>query len=398
MKQSHTDFFIEIASAQRYKHGQVVCGDSLLSRKIPAQQRLVSVLSDGLGSGIKANVLSSLTASMAMKYATHKRNLVHAAETIMRTLPMDALRKISYATFTIVDVEKNGTCHILEYDNPPAIVLRQGTVLSLASTTTSGILDASRTYQLHHRSVQLQQGDTVVFFSDGVSQSGMGSPRFPFGWEEQGVSDFVQFTLQRQPTISARALAAQVVEHAFANCHYQATDDITCAVINIRKPRRLLVTTGPSVDLSRDAVMAQQVAHFDGQTAICGGTTASIVARELNRAVTVDIATLDPVVPCTSHMAGVDLVTEGMITLAKVIELLELGLPYDDMKQVNGAVKLIELFQESDIIEFVVGTKINEVHQDPTMPLELGIRRNSIKSLARLLEEKLLKEVKITYI
>jgi hypothetical protein len=87
-----------------------------------------------------------------------------------------------------------------------------------------------------------------------------------------------------------------------------------------------------------------------------------------------------------------------MITLAKVIELLERGLPYDEMKQVNGAVKLIELFQECDIIEFVVGTKINEVHQDPTMPLELGIRRNSIKSLARLLEEKLLKEVKITYI
>lgn len=398
MNRNYADVFIEAASAQRYKHGQLVCGDTLISRKIPAQKRLISVLSDGLGSGIKANVLSSLTASMAMKYATHKRNLVHAAETIMRTLPMDALRKISYATLTIVDVEMNGLCHILEYDNPPAIVLRQGRVITLGSTTTSGSLDASRTYELHHRSITLQEGDTVVYFSDGVSQSGIGSPRLPFGWEEQGVADFLQYTLHRQPAISARALAAQVVEHAFANCHYKATDDITCAVINVRKPRRLLVTTGPSVDPSRDAVMAQQVAQFDGQTAICGGTTATIIARELKRSVTVDIATLDPVVPCTSHMAGVDLITEGMITLAKVIELLERGLPYDEMKQVNGAVKLIELFQECDIIEFVVGTKINEVHQDPTMPLELGIRRNSIKSLARLLEEKLLKEVKITYI
>lgn len=398
MNQSHRDFFIEIASAQRFKHGQMVCGDTLISRKIPAQQRLVSVLSDGLGSGIKANVLSSLTASMAMKYATHKRDLMHAAETIMRTLPMDTLRKISYATFSIIDVEMDGQCSIVEYDNPPAIVLRKGEVLQLPITTSSGVLDQSRTYDLHYRSIKLQEGDTVIFFSDGVSQSGMGYPRFPFGWEECGVIDFVQFTLQRQPTISARALAAQIVEHAFANCHYKAADDITCAVINVRKPRRLLVTTGPSVEPSRDARMAQQVAHFDGQTAICGGTTATIVARELNRKVTLDIAALDPDVPCTSHMDGVDLVTEGMITLAKVIELLETDMPYEEMKRANGAVKLIELFQESDIIEFMVGTKINEVHQDPTMPLELGIRRNSIKSLARLLEEKLLKEVKITYV
>lgn len=393
------DSFIEVAHVQKFKHGQKVCGDTFMSMKVKHDKRIIAVLSDGLGSGVRANVISTMTATMAMTYSSNKYDTIKAAETIMNTLPIDSVRKISYATFTIVDIDFEGKCDIIDYDNPPFILIRDGKSFKTPNEKYFGnISNLSRKYVLNISSFKLQLGDKLIIFSDGVSQSGMGTNALPFGWGMENIQKFCEHLAARYPNMSARGFAHEIVEYANANSNYEPQDDITCCVINVREPRMLAVLTGPPVDKSKDSYLAEIVNNFRGKKAICGGTTAKILSRELQREVEVDISTLDPVVPCSSRMEGVDLVTEGMLTMGEALKYLESKEFMENIKVENGATKLVNLFLNSDIIEFYVGTKINDAHQDPNMPVELGIRRNTVRSIAKVLEERYLKDTKITFV
>jgi hypothetical protein len=168
-------------------------------------------------------------------------------------------------------------------------------------------------------------------------------------------------------------------------------------VIYYRWPRRLLVITGPPFNRERDGELAERVQTFDGRKVICGGTTAGIVSRLLNRHVSVNLAQLDPEIPPAAVMDGVDLVTEGTVTLAKVAQILERGNAVE-MARKNPATDLISLMLQSDIVEFLVGTRINEAHQDPNVPVELDLRRNIVRKIAQLLETRHLKEAPVRFI
>jgi hypothetical protein len=158
----------------------------------------------------------------------------------------------------------------------------------------------------------------------------------------------------------------------------------------------LLVATGPPIDPARDADIARAVDRFPGKTVLAGGTTANLVARELGRRVRVDLHNRDPEIPPVSHMNDVDLITEGTITVSRVVELLESGTR--DPARINGATMLLDRLLASDEIHFIVGTKINEAHQNPSVPMELEIRRNLIKRLCTTLEERYLKHTTIRFV
>jgi hypothetical protein len=164
-----------------------------------------------------------------------------------------------------------------------------------------------------------------------------------------------------------------------------------------RNPRRLLVLTGPPFSRDKDPELARLVNTFDGRKVVCGGTTANILGRLLKRDIAMDLDFFDPEVPPTSRMKGVDLITEGTITLAKVASLLEDGVNPDTLAR-NAVRQLVSLLLDSDIVQFVVGTRINEAHQDPSIPAELDLRRNIIKRIARQLEQKHFQETSIRYL
>jgi hypothetical protein len=382
---------IEVDHASHPKHGQVVAGDVFVSRKLRAEDRVVSVLSDGLGSGIKASVLATLTATMGLKYAASFVDVRKSAEIIMDTLPVCKVRKISYSTFTIVDVAGDGEARIIEHGNPPALLLRGDGAIRLASRTVR--LERWQERPIGHSACRLRIGDRIVCLSDGVTQSGMGAPAMPLGWGEDAATAHALALIRAEPGISARRLAAAMVERAVRNDGGRPKDDVSCAVIHFRRPRRLLVLTGPPFARDHDAELAELVQTFRGRKAICGGTTASIVARRLARPVRVILDDLDPDLPPRSEMEGVDLITEGTLTLGKVAELLEAGA--GEAPPANAAGRLLELLLESDCIDFVVGTRINEAHQDPNIPQELELRGTLVKRIARLLEEKHLKETQV---
>lgn len=389
--------FIEVDHSRKFKESRFVGGDIFLSRKIKDENRMVAVLSDGLGSGIKASVLSTLTATMALNYASNNFDLYKTARVIMKTLPVCSERKISYSTFTIIDIDKNGNTNIAEYGNPAFILLRNGKIHEIPGDKVSFSHDNIKNDNLYFYKFRVQMGDSIIVFSDGVTQAGTGTPSYPLGWGDKPVGEFVTHIVESNKGISARELSRKIVNKACSIDNYRAGDDITCGIINIRKPRKLLVMTGPPINRDRDKEMAAILDSFKGKKIICGGTTTNIISRELKRDVTVNLKDFNPNIPATSSMEGTDLITEGSLTMGEVVKILENDINPETLST-SGATKMIQLLLDSDIIHFVVGTKINDAHQAPNVPVELEIRRNIIKKIVDLLEEKHLKETSLQFI
>jgi len=395
--------FIEVEHFQLCKYNQNAPGDVFLSQKNPSDGRVITALSDGLGSGIKAGVLATLTATMAAKFISCNIPIRKASEIIMDTLPVCSLRGISYATFTLVDITPDASVKIMEYDNPPYTFIRKETMLEPTKRTTAferrdKSTGPKKDTNVLYSHFKAQSGDRLIFFSDGVSQAGMGTKPHPFGWTTAKAREFALESIRQKPEISARELAHSIVQKASQIDLFKPKDDISCGVIYFREPRDMLILTGPPVHPESDQEIANIFSSFTGNKVVSGGTTAAIISRELNRQIKVNMKSYDKNVPPWSEMEGADMVTEGIITLGAVQAMLE------DRHEIeahagdrDAASRMIGLLLDSDRITFIVGTKINEAHQDPTMPVELEIRRNVVKRIASLLKEKYLKEVQIRY-
>ena len=392
----NNDNFIEVDFFQKNKAGNVVCGDSFMSQKLKGEGRIISVLSDGLGSGIKACVLSTLTATMAMHFTAMNESIFQTSKSIMNTLPRDMVRKISYSTFCICDIDCFANVKIIEYETPAYYLYRGGRFLDIPKQKIPVERDDLENTFLWISEFKLEKEDRIIFFSDGVSQSGMGSASMPFGWEE-GAKAYIAGLIEHRADISAKELAHKIVAQAEKNDGYSLKDDTSCCVIYMRKPRNLLVCTGPPFDEKNDKYLANQVKEFQGKKILCGGTTATIISRELGAHMEVDMNIVDKELPPISHMDGVDLVTEGILTLGKVERILTSG-DTEGHKEPGPAETVVRMLLNSDKITLLVGTRINIAHQDPNLPVELEIRRNVVKKIKYLLETKYLKDVEIMYI
>jgi hypothetical protein len=391
------DFYIEVNSQQRNHDEERICGDVFLYKYIKEEERVITVLSDGMGHGVKANILATLTATMALNFAREHKEVDRIAEIIMNTLPVCSERKISYSTFTIVDIESSGRANILEYDNPSAIILRGSKEFDPGWKKV--VLEKGKHAGkiLKTCSFMPQKEDRIIICSDGVSQSGMGSEALPFGWERDNIASYALSLVSGEQSISAITLAGKIVTMAHKNDAYKAKDDISCAIIYFREPRKLMICTGPPYDKEKDRELAAKITAYNGKVILCGGTTADIVARELNRTIVDELIFEDPELPPESFLEGIDLVTEGILTLQKVNELLK---TYNNSVRLGKgpADKIVKMLMESDEIHFIIGTRINIAHQDPNLPVDLEIRRTVVKRIARLLEEKWLKKVSFEYI
>lgn len=390
-----TTAFIDVDHAQACKHGQSICGDVFLSHRIKEEGRVVAVLSDGLGSGVKASVLANLTAAMALKFATACTDPRIWARSIMDTLPICEVRKISYSTFTLIDLEENGFLRFIEHGNPPLTLLRGDREVPLERSLIT--LERWRDRLIYHGRVKLEIGDRLLCWSDGITQSGMGRQSMPFGWTQKAAVVHAGGLIRATPDLSSRRLATALLAQALINDRGAAGDDTSSAVVHFRVPRQLLIMTGPPFAPQRDFELARAALTFSGKKIICGGTTATIIGRILNRPVTVDLAAVDSGMPPPAHMEGIDLITEGALTLAHVAELLAEETTAQHLPA-NPAGDIVRLMLGSDIIHFLVGTRINEAHQDPKTPRELDLRRNIIRRIVSLLEEKHLNATSVRFI
>lgn len=390
-------FYIEVNAELKNHHEARICGDVFLSRRLNDENRIIAVLSDGMGHGVKANMLATLTATMALNFTLEHKEVHRIAEIIMNTLPVCSERKMSYSTFTIIDIEFDGNVRILEYDNPTTIILRGTEVFEPQWTCV--MLEGEKNAGKEIKSCEFtpEKEDRIIFFSDGVAQSGLGGGKYLFGWGRENALDYVLDVVRHEQDIAAPNLAHKVVNMAHVNDGYLSKDDTSCAVIYFRQPRKLLLCSGPPFEDHNDKTLADKVRSFQGKKIVCGATTGDILARELNREIIDTFDFDDPDLPPISLMDGIDLVTEGILTLGKATEILKVY--NSSTKLTKGpADRIVQMLIESDEIHFIIGTRINIAHQDPSLPVELEIRRTVIKRIAKLLEEKFLKEVKLTFI
>jgi hypothetical protein len=332
-----------------------------------------------------------MTATMALKFTASAMDIRRSAEIIMDTLPICSVRKISYSTFTVVDMASTGETRIIEHGNPPFLLVRPNGELNVQKNEVRP--DRWQDRIISFSSFDVHREDRIIFFSDGITQAGMGEFRTPLGWGLENVSKFVREKIDRYPYISARELSRLLVARAEEVDGLSAKDDITCGVVYFRSPRQLLVITGAPFNRAHDHDLAKMAERTSGRKVICGGTTANIISRLLNRTIQIDMRQqLHPRIPPSARMEGFDLVTEGTLT-----RLLEDCYAPEEMAS-NPAVRLAAMLLDSDIVKFAVGTRINEAHQDPNIPVELDLRRNIVKRIAQLLENKHMKRVIIQYI
>jgi hypothetical protein len=397
MMSENTDYHVEIDLEQKRPKDQVACGDVFLSKRIKEDGRTILVLSDGIGHGVKASVLASLTATMALNYATFHTKPDIAARIIMNALPKSSDGLENYATFTLIEIEADGKVKIINYDNPKTIILRGNNILNPTEyhLEIQGLENAGKI--LRCREFQSRKEDRMIFMTDGITQSGLGSKRYPMGWGRDTVEEFAISQISRMPEISATKLAKKIINQANMNDEFDLKDDTTCGVIYFREPREFMLITGPPFYKIKDYEFVNNIKNFKGKKVICGGTTSEIIARELELELSSDHEFYKTALPPKSKMDGFELVSEGLLTIGKVEEILE-NYTSETRLGDSSADDIVRFLLDHDIIHLIVGTRINWAHQDPDQPVELEIRKVVVKRIIKLLEEKFFKEVRPDYV
>ncbi|MBQ2983653.1 MAG: SpoIIE family protein phosphatase [Candidatus Gastranaerophilales bacterium] len=384
--------FIDIACSQKKKYNQNAYGDYFASNRFPNMNRIVAVLSDGLGSGIKANILACMTSTMLLKFMENHSDIEKSCEIIMNSLPVCKIRGISYSTFSAIDCFENGKAKIVEEGNPDFIWIRNNEVLKPEFQTIQSKDFKNRKMKFYD--IQLERYDRIIFCSDGATQVAMGSKEFPLGLERSGLIKIILKKLEQEPEISSKDLSDFLIKQIqYIAPKKELKDDTSIVSIYCRDPRESLIFTGPPYHSEKDSFYANNFINFKGKKAISGGTTANIISRELNIPVSADLSTNTGKLPGLLKMEGVDLVTEGILTLTKTLEYLK-----NEKPEKNAAKVLMDFLLDSDVINFLVGAQVNKAHYDPSLPIEIEIRKNIIKQMAQVLEEKYLKKVNIQFI
>lgn len=385
-------FYIDIACKQQNCKREKVCGDTFLYRRASGGTRSIIVLSDGMGHGVKASILSNITASMIVNFNYEKLNVEHLARTILKSLPVCNIRKVSYSTFSIVDIDLvGGVATIIEYDNPKRLIF-SGAKRLLTIDEVFAVKSAIRNQVISSTRFKISEGDRIVLMSDGVSQSGMGT-KYRFGWGRDTVESYVKQMIEKEPYISSEEVARRVVWESICNDGGVTNDDVSCAVITIRKPKCVLLCTAiPTGDVDEEYIA--MLNNFAGTKIICGYLLATMISQKTGKTIEKTNVSKDPNIQPDWNMEGIDIVSESLVTLSIVHDLLENGEAYKEREGI--AFKIVEALLENDIINIVIGRQRNKgwVYKIDDYDLRLNIMLHIIESL----EKKYSKEVNVTYI
>lgn len=373
------------------KYGEELCGDKVECRQ--NENSFIMVLADGLGSGVKANILSTLTSTIISEMIRDGSTMSEVVETITATLPECQERHVAYATFTILQVYYDGHAKLVEFDNPAAIILRNGRELSLDREV----------YTLGNRTIkesnfEVLPEDVVVFFSDGIIHAGIGTV-LNLGWDHKEVVQYLEQVCRPKDT-------ARIVNHLLLTCVNdlyggKPGDDSTVAVARILSATETIVMVGPPVSPQDDEAVVNRLLKATGKKICCGGTTSNIVSRITGNPIEMDmLESLVGDVPPIAYIKGIDLVTEGVLTLGKVNEhLKECVISEDyrenliDGREKDGASLLCRmLLKESTRITFMVGCSDNPAHKAmaySTISISAKIRlienmANSLRALGKI--------------
>lgn len=370
-----TPHYIDVATHSINKFGEELCGDKV--EIIKNENRTIVVLADGLGSGVKANILATLTTKIMITMLEQGADLKETISTITDTLPICQIRKIGYSTFSILDIDEQLNARIIEYDNPPAFIIRDKKLVYPEKK-----LIQSSEKNIWVTEIKLKLDDEVILCSDGVIHAGVGV-MLNHGWEWPHVAAFIE----EQDIHSSDKLNRRLIETCYKLYDGKPGDDATVVTTRVRKPEITQIFTGPPDEKSKDAITVQNFVSQSGRKVVCGGTAANIISRELDCEIFTEIEYIDPTVPPTARIKGFDLVTEGVLTLKMALNKLKLinqSCEEPIFNGKDGVSRLLKiLLEDSTHVHFWVGRAINPAHQNPGFPKDLSIKINIIREIEK---------------
>ncbi|WP_251859529.1 SpoIIE family protein phosphatase [Clostridium sp. Marseille-Q2269] len=372
--------FVEVAFHSLNKYGEELCGDMV--EVVRLSQCTIIVLADGLGSGVKANILSTLTSKIAATMLKEGANLYDTVDTIVNTLPICKIRNIAYSTFTLIKIYNNGDTYIAEYDSPPIFIIRDNKYLDFPKKEI--IINSKKVLESN---IKLKPGDFITVVSDGVIHAGLGEI-LNLGWQWKNVKDYLE--RRSYQDVSAQFIAKDLLEVCWDLYVGKPGDDITVVSVDIKEPAYVDLFTGPPKNKTKDKYIATQLMESKGKKIICGGTTSNIFQRELNKSLKVNLELINNNLPPTANMEGIDLITEGVLTLSRVLEIIKsysdpfckIDSEDDLILGKDAACLLVKLLMECTHLNIWVGSAMNPAHQNPNLPVDLSIKLKLVEELS----------------
>ncbi|WP_333645741.1 SpoIIE family protein phosphatase [Lacrimispora sp.] len=388
---------VDVAYKSLNKFSEILCGDKV--EILHTGDSNIMILADGMGSGVKANILATMTSKILGTMFLNGATLDECVETIVETLPVCQVRQVAYSTFSILQVFNSGEAYLVEFDNPGCIFIRNGSLVSIPKNSR-----VIRDKQINEYRFRVKKGDALVLMSDGTIHAGVGQ-LLNFGWQWDELAAYA--VKQYRMTISAVRLATALSRACDELYQFRPGDDTTVAVMRIidRKPVHLM--TGPPKRQDDDEGMIKDFLSGDEgvKRIVCGGTSANIVSRVTGKKLDVSLDYNDPDIPPIAFIDGIELVTEGVLTLNRVLQLLKRYVNNEsvseefflELDQPNGASMVAKMIiEDCTELNLYVGRAINSAYQNPGLPFDLGIRQNLVEQLKQTAGE-MGKKVTVNY-
>ncbi|MBR6400199.1 MAG: SpoIIE family protein phosphatase [Firmicutes bacterium] len=387
------DLCAEIGWKSVNHHGEQLCGDhvEVIEKK---NGSYVIVLADGLGSGVKASILSTLTSKIISTMIAEGLPIEDCVATIADTLPVDKVREVAYSTFTIINIKENSAAELIQFDNPHIIFIRDGDTRPYAKTEMN--IGGKKIFRSE---IKLREDDVFVAMSDGCPHAGIGIS-YNFGWKTEDIAKYMEGLMSIGYT--AKTMSTMLVDECNRLYGGKPGDDATACVVKIRRRVPMNILFGPPANRDDCGRMMSLFFSKAGKHIICGGTTSAIAAKWLNKTVKTSLNFENDGVPPIAEIDGVDLVTEGVITISKVIEYAEDHIGenklYEKWEHYNNGAALISrmLFEEATDINFYVGRAVNPAHQSADLPLNFNMKMQLVQRLTESLK-KMGKQIKVSY-
>lgn len=376
------------------KHHEELCGDKV--ELLKTEDSNIMILADGMGSGVKANILATLTSKILGTMFLNGAGIDECVETIAKTLPVCQVRQVAYSTFSILQIFHDGEAYLVEFDNPSCVFIRDGRLLDIPYKERVIENKTIREYRF-----QVQLNDCFILMSDGVIHAGVGQ-LLNFGWTWQSMADYALKAVRE--TLSASRLATTLTK-ACDDLYMQIPgDDTTVAVARIIDTKIINLLTGPPLNKADDAYLIHEFMKDSTKKIICGGTSANIASKILDKPIKTSLNYTDPSLPPIAWIEDIDLVTEGVLTLSRALVLMKHYVEgnvdeffFEELDKDNGGSKVAKLIiEDCTMLNLFVGKAINEAHQNPGLPFDLSIRMHLVEQI-RDTALKMGKEVTVKY-
>ena len=377
---------IDVAWRSLNKYQEELCGDKVEILKTGDSD--IVILADGMGSGVKANILATLTSKILGTMLREGAAIESCVETIARTLPVCKVRKVAYATFSILQIFHSGQAYLAEFDNPSCVFIRDGKILDYPYKVRE--IEGKK---IHEYRFQVKKNDCFVLMSDGVIYAGAGSILNMQGWTWEAMAEYTLKCTKK--TLSASRLAVLLSQACDELYEERPGDDTTVAVARVIERRIVNIFTGPPKDKADDDRLMHEFMHCEGKKVVSGGTSSNIAAHFLGKEIVTRADSADPDVPPVAEIEGIDLVTEGVLTLGKCLKLLKKYANdefdeefFDELDADNGASRLAKLLiEECTELNLFVGTSVNKAHKNSELSFDLSMRMNLVEQLIRIMKQ-----------